>query len=282
MKFLFILIFTYCSTQELKVQEFQSKSCETDFTLSKHLFFGNISCAKNDLSSKDNFLLIKKQYVLSYNDTNAYPNWVSWELNSSWLGDEKRSNDFRRDKSLPESFKRISKDDYSNSGFDKGHLCPSGDRTATKEDNSETFLLSNMIPQSPRSNRGTWKYLEEFARKEVSNGKELYIIAGAYGVGGVGTKGYEEILVNKITVPSRTWKLIAIFPEKLPLDTSFDLVSKARLIAVDMPNSDEAIEKDWKRYRVSIDSIEEKTGFDFFKHLPKTLETEIESKVDDL
>jgi endonuclease G len=92
------------------------------------------------------------QLALSYNRETESANWVSWHLDSTWVRGEGRSNDFRADTQLPVPL-QVKPRDYVGTGFDKGHLCPSGDRTDSSEDNSATFVMSNMVPQAPRNNR---------------------------------------------------------------------------------------------------------------------------------
>ena len=89
--------------------------------------------------------------------------------------------------------------DYVKSGFDKGHLCPSADRSSTDENNSATFLLTNMIPQAPNNNRITWEHLEKYCRDLVKQGNELYFICGGIGQGGTGTTTFNRT-VSKATV----------------------------------------------------------------------------------
>jgi endonuclease G len=140
----------------------------------------------------------KQQYALSYNNSRGTPNWVSWQLNRSWLGNAQRQNDFRPDSELPTSWYHVSPNDYNNSGYDRGHMAPSADRTKNQADNSATFLLTNIIPQAPDNNQGPWADLEDYCRELVSQGKELYIIAGPFGKS-------EAIASGKITVPTKTW-----------------------------------------------------------------------------
>jgi len=87
---------------------------------------------------------------------------------------------------LSSGFYAVKKSDYRFSiyGFDRGHVCPSADRTQNQDDNSATFLMTNMIPQSPNCNRNVWKNLESYERSLAFSGKELYITAGAYGCAG--------------------------------------------------------------------------------------------------
>ncbi|NRA62691.1 MAG: DNA/RNA non-specific endonuclease, partial [Psychrobium sp.] len=75
---------------------------------------------------------------------------------------------------------RADKQDYKGSGYDRGHLVASADLRDTKVQNSETFLLSNMSPQTPQFNRGIWKSLEEKVRAldGRSDTFETYVISG--------------------------------------------------------------------------------------------------------
>jgi endonuclease G len=229
-----------------------------------HLRFGNPSNAnRNDLN---NYLLEKPQYSLSYNCSNGIPNWVSWQLTEGWLGSVDRSNDFRPDPDLPENCYATRPNDYRGSGYDKGHMIPSADRSNTSEDNSATFLMSNIIPQSPANNRQVWRELEEYCRDLVKQGKELYIIAGGEGK-------QESIGRGKVTVPSYTWKAVLVLdkPGVSPTETS-------QTIAVKIPNSDRIEGTNWKQYRVSIDEIEKNTGYDLFSNISRRIQDRLESK----
>ena len=66
---------------------------------------GNPSGATTSVNNPDNYLMVKPQYALSYNRSKGTANWVSWELNSSWLGHIDRQNDFRPDETLPSGVK---------------------------------------------------------------------------------------------------------------------------------------------------------------------------------
>ena len=147
---------------------------------------------------------------------------------------------------------------------------PKRDRTRNAEDNSATFLMTNMIPQAPQNNREAWRELEEYSRELVSQGKELYIVAG-----GTGSKG---TLKGKVTVPEQTWKVIAVLEG--PEQGVSGVTTNTRLIAVMMPNSNQVANTNWTDYRVSVDQVEAATGYDFFSNVPKFIQDAIESKVD--
>lgn len=180
---------------------------------SVHLSLGNPSNARPTTNSPDNFLITLPQYALSYNRSKAYANWVSWELTDAWLGDAERQNDFRPDPVLPNEWYAVSPNDYTNTGFDRGHLCPSADRTASEEDNSSTFLMTNIIPQAPELNREAWARLEAYCRTLANEGYRLLIIAGTYGTGGEGSNGMLNSIQDKIEVPARNYKVIVAIPQ---------------------------------------------------------------------
>jgi endonuclease G len=116
---------------------------------------GNPSGATTDEAQPSNYLLSKAQYALSYHRDQGKPNWVSWHLSSNWLCSAARQDDFRADPDLPATWYKVGASSYTGSGFDRGHNCPSADRTSTVADNSATFLMSNMMPQAPRNNQQT-------------------------------------------------------------------------------------------------------------------------------
>ncbi len=232
------------------------------------LMMGNPSQAA---TQPNNYLMSKPQYALSYNAAKGIPNWVSWQLNQSWLGSVDRQNDFRPDESLPQNFYHVVPSDYSGSGYDRGHQAPSGDRNRTAADNSATFLMSNMIPQAPDLNRGPWEKLESYSRQLVAEGKELYIIAGV-----IGQKG--TLADGKISIPARNWKVIVVL-ERLGLGLG-GVTSNTRVIAVDMPNEEGIKETDWTEYHTTVKQIERATGYNLLSNVPAKVQQVIESKVD--
>jgi endonuclease G len=248
--------------------------------LGEHLTMGNPSNAVTDTTQIHNYLLNKTQYAVSYDRDKGRPNWVSWHLDSTWLGSTPRQDDFRADTTLPAGWYQVQATDYSGSGFDRGHHTPSGDRTNTVASNSSTFLMTNMMPQSPDNNQGPWESLESYCRTLVSSGSELYIVAGGTGSGGTGSNGGTTFTVaaGHVAVPSQTWKVIMVLPAGAN-DVS-RVTASTRAIAVIMPNTQGIRTVPWRNYRVSVDQVESLTGYDFFSSVPTTIQSAIESVVD--
>lgn len=86
-----------------------------------------------------------------------------------------RSNDFRPDTRLPPRL-RASLQDFRRSGFDRGHLAPSGDMPSEQAD-SQSFLLSNIVPQDPQLNRNLWAAIEK-ATRALARHRPIYVVTG--------------------------------------------------------------------------------------------------------
>jgi endonuclease G len=162
-----------------------------------------------------------------------------------------RKDDFREDPEVPAQF-RVTLKDYQGSGLDRGHMAPAADFTYDANVMSESFLLSNMMPQSPGNNRGIWKYLEENTRYWASQYGQLYIITGTH---------YEKehpVMGNGVGVPTHVYKII-IDPKN------------TRAIAFMFPNI-KLDPKTVEQYVVSISEIEAVTGINFSPAIPVQLQ----------
>jgi endonuclease G len=221
------------------------------------------------------FLSLKHDYTLSYNGSRRVPNWVSWELNTSYLGSQGRANDFRPDTTFPASEPQAALADFVGSGFDRGHMCPSADRTDNLVDNQETFFLTNMVPQSAHNNEGPWAQLENDLRTIANQGKELFIVSG-----GTFSAGSMTIGSDAVSVPDATWK-VAVVLDHVGQGAA-DVTTSTRVIAVMMPNRDSEISQSaaWQGFRVSVDSIEAATGYNLLSDVDPAVQAVIEARVD--
>ena len=236
---------------------------------------GNPDGAIVDANNHDKYLSQKVQYDLSYSDNNHIAHWVAWHLGNSDLGDAARTNAFAADTSLPSSFTTIVTGDYTNSGYDRGHQCPSADRTATTEDNKATFLMSNMAPQQHGLNAGPWELLETEERSLVSAGNECYIYSGPI----FNNTPHNTIGDKNIAVPSSCWKVIVVIPEASG-DDKTRIDANTRVICVKMPNISTVSGHAWREYRVTPAEIETATGLKFFTALPRSVASALRRKVD--
>jgi endonuclease G len=219
----------------------------------------------------DDYLIDQQVYVVSYNPTRRAPNWVSWQLSREQLGHVRRNNDFRPDVKLPEVFYRVTSRDYANSGYDRGHLCPSADRARSPQDNALTFLMTNMLPQLHELNAGPWERLEEHERALARRrGVVLHIVAGALFGESASTIGHG------VNVPRATYKIIVALEQGRG---ARDVTSDASVIAVKMPNEPGVGQRVWTDFVTSVDEIERETGYDFLPDVPLPVQEIIEAKV---
>lgn len=243
-----------------------------------NLTMGNPSSAVSDTNYPSNFLIQRGQFCTSYNRDRGIPNWVGWELDASWSGSAQRQDNFIPDPLVPVQWYHVTTNDYNNTGFSRGHMCPSEDRTITQADNDSLFFMTNMIPQTQTLNGGPWESLESYCRTLAQAGDKLYIYSGTYGEGGTGVYGYMTAFPNgKVTVPAKVWKVIMVLPAGT--DDLSRVTTSTRCIAVIM-NNDQGPFSSWQSYRVSVDSIEALTGLDFFSNVPVDIQAAIESVVD--
>jgi endonuclease G len=246
-----------------------------------NLLFGNPSGAQPAIVMADNYLIDQSYYTESYSSTRGTPNWVSWHLDATNITNAApRVDNFAGFIGLPNTFYQVESNSFSGSGFDRGHNCPSADRTSSANANSATFLMTNMIPQAPNNNQDTWAKLENYLREQVVAGNEVYIIMGNYGMGGTGSKGAANKINNDhVVVPSNVWKVAVIVP-KGDGDIS-RVTTSTRVIAVNTPNIN-TTNSDWRQYRVTVRDIETATGYNLLSNLPPNIQDTVETKKDTL
>ena len=237
---------------------------ETYFSNNPHIALGNPSHAGQEDS--ENYLIDREEYVVAYSQSRGILRWASWVLSPEWIGSTERQNNFRPDGILPKGTYQVTPRDYTGSGYDRGHMVPSADRTANEQDNSATFLMTNIFPQTAENNRGPWRELENYCRDLIfEQGKTLYIIGGVYGQ-------KQPIAKERIIPPSRTWKVIVIFDNDPVAD---NVTYDTEIIAVDMPNGYK-LEEQWQTYQTSIDRIELATGYNLLSEVPETVQNQLE------
>jgi endonuclease G, mitochondrial len=245
-----------------------------------HLVMGNPSKAVENEKKKNNFLMKKPFFALAYNNANGTPRWVSWRLTKEDLGTAKRVP-FYPDK-LPEGFTQVVPKDYTGSGFDRGHMCPHSDRSSTPDASRATFVMTNMIPQSPEVNQHAWNALESYCRYLVQKkNKTLYIICGPAGKGGTARNGFKVRLKGKVTVPAACWKVIVVLDnaKKNGKDDAARVTASTRVISVIMPN-DRSVGDDWTPYRRTLRQVEELTGLRLLDRVPDEVVDELRDERD--
>jgi len=254
-----------------------------------HILPGNPTNAQTNASYTTNYLKDYGYYKISYNSAMGTPNWVAWHLQSEDLGSAPRQDDFRSDNTLPSAWYRVVSTSYSGSGFDRGHNCPSADRTSTIAANSSTFYMTNMIPQAPTLNQGPWAGLEDHIRANmIGSSNEAWIHMGNYGNGGgVGSNGQFSVIDNgKVRVPSKVWKVVVVIPKGNSDISRMD--RNATILCVSMPNDNRLYttgnKTAWRNYIISVSALEIEssangTALSLFSNIPEAERTVLKSKI---
>ena len=200
----------------------------------------------------NNQYLCRTGYAVNYNYQTKVAYFVAEVIKPELLTTKSvsRKDDFREDPQIPQQFRATLKD-YQGAGLDRGHMAPAANFTYDAGVMSESFLLTNMMPQSPGNNRGIWKYLEENTRYWASKYGHLNVITGTIFDANSATMG------NGVKVPSFVYKIV-IDPKRF---TS---------IAFLFPNQ-KLDPKQIENYVVSISELEQYTGINFSPALPEQL-----------
>jgi endonuclease G len=238
------------------------------------MLLGNPDRATKSPANREHYLMTRAEYALSYNDTLHFPNWVSWRLTADDIGDTERGQ-FQPDPDLPAGFNRITTSDYTRSGYDRGHNCPSKDRSASREQNDIVFYMTNITPQAHGLNAGPWEKLESFCRTLAQEGSELYITCGH----GFSSPTHGTIGRDQIAVPDFGWKVVLVVPPG-PGNALSRINTSTRVIAVKMPNISTISKQDWQRFVLPPAEIEKDTGLRFFGNLPAAIADPLRQKVD--
>jgi len=233
------------------------KPNETDFVALKTIQTKPISHLEIPATGSTDLIIVHTGFSLVYNETHEQASWVAYELTK----DETTKKFERTDKFIPDpkvSTETANNADYAGAGYDRGHLAPAADMGWSKTTVAESFYYSNMSPQEPGFNRGIWKKTEELVRDWAVENNSLYVVTGP-----VLANGLKFIGKNEVSVPKYYYKVI--------LDYSQPSVKGIGFI---MPNTDS--KESPGSFAVSIDSIEQFTGIDFFPLLPDDQENLIE------
>jgi len=235
---------------------------------------GNPSGAIVDSGNHNNYLLQRTVDAVDFSDVHGVPNWVSWDLTSPDIGTAGRSSSFYQDTLLPTTFNRLTTGDYTNSGFDRGHMCPSYDRTDTSANNKLVFYMSNIIPQTADNNQGIWQDFEDYCQDQAIAGNELLITSGPCLYTGSQIQPSGEA-----SIPGYTWKIAVIVPPGSGTAIS-RITTSTRVISLKVPNISGIYSVPWSTYVTSANQLQTDTGYTFFSALSSTTAAVLRAKVD--
>ena len=208
---------------------------------------------------KNDEVIRRTAYTVSYNHETKIPKWVAWHLTADHVdGSLKRKDfDFTDDMSVvdPKGYKS----DYYRSGYTRGHMCPAGDNKWSAKAMQECFLMTNMCPQTAGLNSGLWNSLEKSCRTWAQRYGDVYIVCGPVLLKG----SHHTIGRNKVVVPEAFFKVILC------------MKGKPKAIGYVVRNESQKGKKR-NEFVNSVDEVERITGIDFFPSLPDDVEDEVE------
>ena len=206
-------------------------------------------------------LIEREGYALGYIEKHEQPAWVQYVLTADEVSRAmvNRSDDFRADPYVPTG--SATPQDYTRSGYDRGHLAPAADMAYSARTMSESFYMSNMSPQAPQFNRGIWSKLEKLVRHFATREKRIVVVTGPI----LTAEKAITIGANKVSVPQYYYKVI------------YDTTPPEKMIAFVLPN--EGSNADLRTFVVTVDDVEVMTGLDFFSLVPQLLQEQLESSI---
>lgn len=247
------------------------------------------------LKKGNNYLLLVKtsndigvNYTIEWDCINRAQRWTCWEWNAQnakkgWKRDNWREGQtfngyggngdpFQPDTAIPEEY-RSELSDYSGSGYNRGHICASEDRIYSKEVNGQTYYLSNIHPQLSQHNTGIWSAMESKVRSwrdaTVNNGGTMYIVKGGtigdVKLNGQTVSGVAAMIKNRIPVPK--YFFMAIVKK-----TASGIYTGMAFWTEHKPDYNSNVTP----YMITINELEERTGFDLFCNLPDNIEEAME------
>lgn len=223
------------------------------------------SCAQSEhiekpapLRNKSETVLVRKNYIVSYNSETKIPNWVAWQLTAEHVdGINKRSGVYQEDKDIPSP--RATNEDYKNTKWSHGHMCPAGDNKWDEKAMKESNLLTNICPQDRSLNSGLWNKIEQDCRRWAKKYGSVYIVCGPVLL----NREHETIGKNKVVVPEAFFKVILC------------LQGVPKAIGFIIRNNEGKKKRD--QFINTIDDVERITGIDFYPALPDEVERKVES-----
>ncbi len=218
------------------------------------------------LTSRPEELLLHEGHTISYNRNTLLPNWVAWVLTPERTrGNVRRTDDFQPDLSIIKG-PIAQLEDYRHSGYDRGHMCPAADNKHSRTAMRESFLLSNICPQTAELNRGDWDSLEKLCRSWATAYDSVFIVSGPVIEEG---EKYSGIGPHRVAVPDLFFKVVLRFTDYAP---------GAEAIGFLFRNDNSS--QPPRQCVVSVDSVEVRTGIDFFPSLPDSVESVVEASID--
>ena len=205
-------------------------------------------------------VLVYNGFIINYNTEWLVPNWVAYELTANETdGEVPRTKRFTIDMEYKE--RQAMQEDYSNTGWDKGHMAPAGDMKWSQIAMNESFYLTNICPQNHDLNNKDWHTLEKHVRDWAAKYGSVWVVCGPY----LYANTYGTIGERKVIVPDGFFKAV------LRKDGN-----SYKSIAFVFENGSNP--QPLKHAMVSVNDVEALVGFDLFTNLNDRIEETVEAQ----
>lgn len=195
-------------------------------------------------------------YTASYNHKTLCPEWVAWELTAEEAeGQEGGQYSFSWDPSV--QFPKASREDYSNSGWDKGHMAPRADMKWSRQALEESYYFTNICPQNHEMNSQAWRKIEELTRRLARRYGSVLVVCGPV----FDSVSHRHIGPNCVHVPDRFFKALAV-----------RVGEEWHSVAFLVENNRQS--RSPRNYAVSVDAVEAVIGRDLFPQIPEGCEAD--------
>ena len=218
----------------------------------------------------------ERNYTAYYDKSTYTSMWVAYPLQSKHMGSNSRPDNWSFNPLLEQKYQvdlcSASYTDYP--PYARGHLIPNASRNGIKEMQLQTFYVTNSVPQiQDNFNSGMWSSLEA-ALQSAASKTTLYIVTGvAFSkVGESKTISYTTAKndTKQVPIPNYFYKVVL----KVTTNTS-GTVTSASTVGFWFENKAYS-GSTYSNYTVSVDQVEQWTGFDFFANLPDSVEATAE------
>ena len=221
-----------------------------------------------------------RNYTHCYDKTTYTSLWAAYHLNSSHMGDLKRLSSWYYSPSIDEQYQvNLKSSSYAGDTYSRGHMIPNSSRNGNEEMQKQTFYVTNSVPQRQNKFNGSiWERLES-ALQAIADSEEIYIVTGvAFNKVGENRsisyvsaqKASSDGTIKSCPVPNYFYKVV------LKVNKSGSTVTSASTIGFWFDHRDYEDGESYVNYKVSVDQIEQWTGFDFFVNLPDGIENDAE------
>ena len=218
----------------------------------------------------------ERNYTAYYDKSTYTSMWVAYPLESKHMGSYSRPDSWSFNPLLEEKYQvnlcSASYTDYP--PYARGHLIPNASRNGIKDMQLQTFYVTNSVPQiQDNFNSGMWSSLEGALQSEAAK-ETIYIVTGvAFAkVGETKTISYTTAKndTKQVPIPNYFYKVAL----KVTTNSS-GTVTSASTVGFWFENKAYSGSA-YSNYTVTVDQVEQWTGFDFFANLPDTIEASAE------